>query len=124
MKLLEGIYALLNYDKQFYSILFDFAKPWKVDILQFLNANYQDNLSMEQIAAFTGRSLATFKRDFKKVSNLTPQRWLIKKRLEMAYIKLKEGKKVNVVYKEVGFKNPAHFSTVFKKQYGVSPTEI
>jgi AraC family transcriptional regulator, exoenzyme S synthesis regulatory protein ExsA len=125
MKLLEGIYALLNNNEQFYPILFDFAEPWKVDILEFLNENYQDDLSLEQIASFTGRSLATFKRDFKKVSPLTPQKWIMKKRLEMAYIKLKEdAKKVHEVYLEVGFKNPSHFSTAFKKQYGISPTEI
>ncbi|KIA86981.1 AraC family transcriptional regulator [Flavobacterium sp. AED] len=125
LKLLEGIYALLNSNKQLYPILFDFAEPWKVDILEFLNENYTDELTMEQIASFTGRSLATFKRDFKKISNHTPQKWLIKRRLEAAYIKLKdEGKKVQDVYVEVGFKNPSHFSTAFKKQYGISPTDI
>ncbi|MFV5684913.1 helix-turn-helix domain-containing protein [Flavobacterium sp. GB2R13] len=125
LKLLEGIYALLNSNKQLYPILFDFAEPWKVDILEFLNENYADELTMEQIASFTGRSLATFKRDFKKISNHTPQKWLIKRRLEAAYIKLKdEGKKVQDVYVEVGFKNPSHFSTAFKKQYGISPTDI
>ncbi|APA00762.1 MULTISPECIES: helix-turn-helix domain-containing protein [Flavobacterium] len=125
LKLLEGIYALLNSNELLYPILFDFAEPWKVDILEFLNENYQDELTMEQIASFTGRSLATFKRDFKKISNLTPQKWLIKKRLEVAYFKLKEeGKKVQDVYVEVGFKNPSHFSTAFKKQYGISPTEV
>jgi len=125
MKLLEGIYALLNNNEQFYPILFDFAEPWKIDLLQFLNDNYMDDLSMEQIASFTGRSLATFKRDFKKVSNTTPRKWIMKKRLEMAYVKLKEeGKKVHDVFMEVGFKNPSHFSTAFKKQYGISPTEI
>jgi AraC-like DNA-binding protein len=125
LKLLEGIYALLNSNEQLYPILFDFAEPWKVDILEFLNENYADELTMEQIASFTGRSLATFKRDFKKISNLTPQKWLIKRRLEAAYSKLKEeGKKVQDVYVEVGFKNPSHFSTAFKKQYGISPTDI
>ncbi|MBA0883141.1 helix-turn-helix domain-containing protein [Flavobacterium undicola] len=125
LKLLEGIYTLLNSNELLYPILFDFAEPWKVDILEFLNENYQDELTMEQIASFTGRSLATFKRDFKKISNLTPQKWLIKKRLEVAYFKLKEeGKKVQDVYVEVGFKNPSHFSTAFKKQYGISPTEV
>lgn len=125
LKLLEGIYALLNHNEEFYPMLFDFAEPWKVDILEFLNENYQDDLSLEQIASFTGRSLATFKRDFKKISSLTPQRWIMKKRLEMAYIKLKEeGKKVHDVYVEVGFKNPSHFSTAFKKQYGFAPSEI
>jgi hypothetical protein len=67
LKLLEGIYALLNSSEQFYPILFDFADPWKIDLLEFLNENYMQELSMEQIAAFTGRSLATFKRDFKKI---------------------------------------------------------
>lgn len=87
---MEGIYAILNNSESLYPILFDFAEPWKVDILEFMNENYMDELSMEQIASFTGRSLATFKRDFKKISNLTPQKWLIKKRLETAYFKLKE----------------------------------
>lgn len=125
LKLQEGIFALLDSNELLYPILFDFAEPWKIDLLEFLNHNYMESLSMEQIASFTGRSLATFKRDFKKISNLTPQKWLIKKRLEMAYIKLKEeNKKVQDVYVEVGFKNASHFSTTFKNQYGFSPTEI
>jgi AraC-like DNA-binding protein len=125
LKLLEGIYAILNNSEIFFPILFDFTEPWKVDIMDFLNRNYLEDLSMEQIASYTGRSLATFKRDFTKISNLTPQKWLIKKRLEAAYIKLKEdGKKVNDVYVEVGFKNPSHFSIAFKKQYGVSPNKV
>lgn len=125
LKLLEGIYALLNNSENLYPILFDFTEPWKVDILEFMNENYMDELTMEQIASYTGRSLATFKRDFSKISNLTPQKWLIKKRLEIAYYKLKEErKKVQDVYIEVGFKNPSHFSTAFKKEYGFPPTEL
>lgn len=125
LKLLEGIHAVLDNSEQFYPILFDFADPWKIDILEFLNENYTEDLSMEQIATYTGRSLAAFKRDFKKISSLTPQKWLIKKRLEAAYTKLKEEKKrVQDVYIEVGFKNPSHFSTAFKEQYGVPPKEV
>lgn len=125
LKLLEGIYALLNNSDIFFPILFDFTDPWKIDILEFMNDHYTDDLTMEQIASYTGRSLATFKRDFQKVSNLSPQKWLIKKRLEVAYVKLKEeDKKVQDVYTEVGFKNLSHFSTAFKKQYGIPPTEV
>ncbi|MDR6782714.1 AraC-like DNA-binding protein [Pedobacter africanus] len=125
LKLQEGIYALLNNSDIFFPILFDFTEPWKIDILEFLNDNYMDDLTMEQIASYTGRSLATFKRDFQKISSLSPQKWLIKRRLEAAYVKLKEeGKKVQEVYVEVGFRNPSHFSTAFKKQYGFPPTEI
>lgn len=125
LKLQEGIYAILNNNPIFYPVLFDFAEPWKMDILEFLNENYRDELSMEEIAAYTGRSLATFKRDFKKISKLSPQKWLIKKRLEAAYVMLKEEeKKVQEVYVEVGFKNPSHFSTAFKREYGFPPAEI
>ena len=80
---------------------------------------------MNEIASYTGRSLATFKRDFKKVSDLTPEKWLIRKRLEVAYRLIKEEhRKVVEVYAEVGFKNPSHFSTAFKKQYGIPPTAL
>jgi len=123
-KLMEGIYAVLEQSDEFYPILFDFADPWKIDILEFLNRNYMEDLTIEQIAIYTGRSLATFKRDFKKVSSLSPQKWLIRKRLEVAHQKLKEGREVQDVFMEVGFKNRSHFSTSFKQKYGVSPIKV
>lgn len=125
LKLREGLLALLHIDKRFAPTLFDFNESWKIDILEFMNENYMYEFTMEELAHYTGRSLATFKRDFKKISELTPERWLIRKRLEIAYIKMKEGgKRVVDVYAEVGFKNPSHFSTAFKKQFGISPTAL
>ena len=75
-----------------------------------------------EFATYTGRSLATFKRDFAKVSDLPPEKWLIRKRLDKAYEMLRDGKrKPSDVYYEVGFKNRSHFSIAFKRQFGVSP---
>lgn len=125
LKLQEGLLALLHIDKRFATLLFDFNESWKIDILDFMNKNYMYELTVEDLAHYTGRSLATFKRDFKKLSDLTPEKWLIRKRLEVAYELMKEGgKKIVDVYAEVGFKNPSHFSTAFKKQYGVPPTGV
>lgn len=122
LKLQEGVYILLDIDKRFYPTLFDFTQAWKIDILDFLNENYMYDLSLEEFASYTGRSLATFKRDFKKYSKLPPQKWLMNKRLESAYEMIKEeGKRASDVYLEVGFKNLSHFSTAFKKLYGHSP---
>lgn len=122
LKLQEGLLALLHIDNKFIPALFDFSEPWKIDILEFLNENYMYEFSMAEIAHYTGRSLATFKRDFKKISQLTPEKWLIRKRLDVAYAKITEdGKKAVDVYAEVGFKNLSHFSTAFKKQFGFSP---
>lgn len=73
---------------------------------------------------YTGRSLATFKRDFAKVSELTPQRWLIRRRLEAAHDLIHSGnKKVSEVCFDVGFKNLSHFSKIYKEAYGVAPTK-
>jgi len=47
-----------------------------------------------------------------------------KKRLEVAFQKLKEGKKIQDVCFEVGFKNLSHFSTAFRREYGFSPNKI
>jgi len=122
LKLQEGIYTLLNTNKLFYPILFDFTSTWKVDIIDFLNENYMYDLTMEEIASYTGRSLATFKRDFAKISDVTPQKWLINKRLQVAHEKLtNENMKVSDVYVDVGFKNLSHFYAAYKKQFGYSP---
>lgn len=125
LKLQEGLMALLAIDERFVPTMFDFNQPWKIDILEFMEANFMCDLSLEEIAHYTGRSLATFKRDFKKISHLTPEKWLIKRRLEKAYELMKTGnRKVVEVYAEVGFRNPSHFSTAFKKEFGVAPTAI
>jgi AraC-like DNA-binding protein len=49
----------------------------------------------------------------------------MRKRLEMAKEMLLEStRKSSQVYLEVGFKDLAHFSRSFKKQFGVSPTSL
>ncbi|WP_421825747.1 helix-turn-helix domain-containing protein [Larkinella sp.] len=124
LKLTEGIYALLNADKRAAAALFDFIDPWKIDILDFLNENFMYDLSLEEIALYTGRSLAAFKRDFKKISDLPAMKWIINKRLEVAHQQLKEeAREVSDIYLNLGFKSLSHFSTAFKKKFGNSPTK-
>lgn len=123
MKLREALYAMLKADKNLYASLFDFTEPWKIDILDYLNENYMYELSLSDIAHYTGRSLATLKRDFKKVSNLTPQKWITTKRLEKARELLRSGTdKVQDVMVDVGFNNLSHFSRIYKETYGYPPT--
>lgn len=125
LKVLEGINMLLSINPAFYPCLFDFTEPWKIDLMEFMNENFMQDLSMEEIASFTGRSLSTFKRDFQKISDLSPQKWLMNKRLDAAREMLRDkGKKITDVYVDVGFKNQSHFSAAFKKKFGVSPSSL
>lgn len=125
LKMTEGLYVLLNTDKSLYASLFDFVEPWKIDILDYLNENYMYDLSMAEIASYTGRSLATFKRDFAKISDLPPRKWIVRRRLQAAHqlICAKKGKVTDICY-AVGFKNLSHFSKAYKDLYGCSPAQI
>ena len=60
----------------------------------------------------------------KEMTGLPVSEFIRNIRLEQA-ARLLEEQKINVtqVAYTVGFNNPAHFSTVFKKQFGISPTE-
>ena len=87
-------------------------------------AIYMNDISMEEIANYTGRSLSTLKRDFKKCSTLSPREWLIRRRLEAARELIRKGgRKVSDICFEVGFKNLSHFSKIYKETYGIPPTE-
>ena len=113
---------LLNTDKSLYASLFDFTDPWKIDILNFMEQNYMNDLTLEEMANYTGRSLATFKRDFSKISDLSPQKWVVRRRLEAAHALIQSGKqKVTDVCFRVGSKNLSHFSKAYKRLYGCSP---
>lgn len=123
MKMAEGMFAILKTDENLYASLFDFVEPWKIDIVDFMEKNYMNDLTMEEMAYYTGRSLATFKRDFKKISSLTPQKWLIRRRLEAARELIRKGgRKVSEICFDVGFKNLSHFSKLYKETYGMAPT--
>lgn len=122
LKMTEGIYAILNTDINLYSSLFDFVDPWKIDIMEFMEKNYMNELSMTEMAYYTGRSLSTFKRDFKQYSDLTPRKWLIQRRLQAAReIISKGGGKISEICYDVGFKNLSHFSKAYKEAFGTSP---
>lgn len=123
LKVQEAIMCLLEIDPRFYPTLFDFNEAWKIDLLAFMEQNYTEDLNLEEFASYTGRSLATFKRDFAKISPIPPQRWIMEHRLEKAKDLLKEQKvSAQEVGYMVGFKNRSHFSQAFKKRYGYAPT--
>ena len=125
LKITEAISILRAIDRKSDHILCNFDEPHKLDLTSFMENNFMFNLSLEKFSYLTGRSLTTFKRDFSKAFNTTPQRWLTKKRLELAYYQLMEKQKRPIeVYYETGFENLSHFSYAFKKQYGYSPTEL
>ncbi|WPQ63633.1 AraC family transcriptional regulator [Chitinophaga sancti] len=105
--------------------LFDFSEPYKIDLEAYMNRHFSYNVPLVQFAKLTGRSLSSFKRDFMKIFSVTPEKWLQKRRLEMAHFLISQkNRKPSDVYLEVGFENLSHFSTVFKKEFGVNASSL
>ena len=124
-KLQEAVFTLLQLRPDLGQVLFDFTEPWKINLEEFMNKNYKCDLTVEAFAHYTGRSLSSFKKDFAQIFDLTPSRWIVKRRLEEAKCLMEKlGKRPADVYLEVGFKNLSHFSTAFKKEFGISPSAL
>jgi len=124
-KLKEALLILLRTNPDLKDVLFDFSDPGKIDLEAFMNKNYHFNVELKRFAYLTGRSLATFKRDFEKIFHVTPSRWLQHRRLQEAHYLIKEkGAAPSEVYLDLGFQDLSHFSFAFKKQFGIAPSKV
>lgn len=125
IKIREAISLLRLIDPDIDTLLANFDRPAKLDLVDFMERNYMFNMPLERFGYLTGRSLTTFKRDFKKLFDTTPQKWLTQKRLELAHYQCsqKSSRPVDVCY-EVGFENFSHFSFAFKRHFGYPPTKL
>lgn len=125
LKRREALLLLLQAYPALADVLFDFQEPGKIDLEEFMNKNFHFNVQLKRFAYLTGRSLATFKRDFDHIFHISPSKWLLQRRLQEAhYLIAEKGKAPADVYLETGFEDLSHFSFAFKKMYGVPPSRI
>ena len=125
LKVREALMLLLQIDPALKNILFDFGQPGKINLEAFMHQHFRFNVETNKLAYLSGRSLASFKRDFTKTFGSTPRRWLHKRRLEEAYFQIKEHhRRPSEVYHEVGFETISHFSASFKQHFGINPSAL
>ena len=105
------------------NLLFDFNKPFKIDLEAYMHRYFTYNVPLAEFAKSTGRSLSTFKRDFGKTFNTSPEKWLKRQRLKQAHFLIaQQQQRPSEVYLAVGFENLSHFSESFKAQFGYNPS--
>ncbi|MCD8365167.1 MAG: AraC family transcriptional regulator [Clostridiales bacterium] len=92
--------------------------------IAFVEQNFQNDISIEDIAAFLGLNRSYFGKIFKKAVGKTPQEFLISYRMVKACDLLKLTRlPIQDISRAVGYPDQLHFSRAFKKLYGIPPRE-
>lgn len=95
------------------------------NLLNFIDAHYADNLTLEQAADYIGFSKYHFTRLFKQHTNTTFHNYLCHKRIQAAQSMLTADMNLPVtdIAFRIGFNNLTSFSRCFSKYTNCSPTE-
>jgi AraC-like DNA-binding protein len=77
------------------------------------------------LAELTNRSLTSFKKEFKRLFNASPHRWIVEQRLDRAKIMLAStSRTVSEIGAECAFANISHFIKLFKHRYNETPASF
>ncbi len=125
LKTFELLYQLIEIERGFLHFLINLNESVKISLVEIMENNFTKKLTIEQLAAMSGRISSTFKRDFRKQFQTTPMRWIKSRRLKLAKQLIENSQcKPNEIYLDVGFEDYSHFSREFKKEFGLSPSQL
>jgi len=92
--------------------------------INFINNNYERDISLADISKYVFLSPGYFTRAFKEETGLSPINYLIKVRIERAKEMLSEtNMKASEIAVSVGFSNQQRFNEMFRKITGLSPIQ-
>ena len=113
------------------------ASPYRPQLLSFLHqlfdtsaaaitltikSNLLKPLSLEDYAKICGLSLSGFKREFARLFNAAPKKWINDERLKHAdQLLCTTAMNINEIAAECGFENPSYFIKCYKTKFGTTP---
>jgi AraC family transcriptional regulator len=91
-------------------------------VLEQIDGELGSVINVERLAVTAGLGAATFARAFKAATGETPHQFVMRRRLEEGRkaLELREPDILNVALR-LGFSDQAHFTRLFKRQFGVPP---
>jgi len=118
----------IDRDSQNAFMLFEGQKSHEdEDILkaqEFIEKNYQDKITVDQLADMLAIGRRSFERRFKKATNNTVVEYIQRVKVEAAKRSFESSRKnINEVMFNVGYTDTKAFRTIFKKITGLTPIE-
>lgn len=91
---------------------------------EFIEKNYQEKISVEQLTSMLAVGRRNFERRFKKATSNTVVEYIQRVKIEAAKMNLESSREnVNEAMYKVGYTDPKAFRVTFKKLTGLSPVE-
>ncbi|MEO0901904.1 MAG: AraC family transcriptional regulator, partial [Bacteroidota bacterium] len=95
------------------------------EVKELLDLNFKKTDTLTNLAKKVGTNEYTLKKGFKELFGTSVFQYWKRIRLQTAKsMLLDEGLSVQEVSLKIGYKNPQHFTTAFKKQFGTVPSAI
>ncbi len=126
--LVEGIEDILSFEESRYRRIkasphLSVSAPLR-EVVKLMDANLEEPLEMEQLAAYVGRSRRQVERLFKEQLGTTPQRYYLELRITEARRLLQHTELSQVeVLVACGFVSPSHFSKCYSAYFGYRPSK-
>ena len=109
----------LPYQNQFYEKQEDKIK----EVLAYIEANFHQKISINELAKISNYSEGAFCRYFKKMTKLSFTTFVNNYRIDMSKRMLASGKNVTEAAYSCGFESISYFNRVFKRIVGMGPRE-
>lgn len=128
-KCISLFYSLLSYLSTLESASYDQKKKFEIiaPAVDYLKEHVYDcTLTTDMLHCLCGISDTYFRQIFISRFGMTPQKYIISKRLSHAKTIISSGdfNTIGEVALSIGFNDPLYFSKVFKKTYGISPSDL
>jgi AraC family transcriptional regulator, transcriptional activator of the genes for pyochelin and ferripyochelin receptors len=92
---------------------------------EFLQKNFAEDLSLKSLSRTFGINEFKLKKGFRELFHTTIFEYIHElKMMHARHLLLDQKMYVSEVASEIGYKNPNHFSTAFKRKFGVSPASL
>jgi len=96
-----------------------------VSIINYIEQNLDKDLSLEALAEFAHLQPNYFISYFKKYMHVSPMQYVNNKRISHSVHLLKHTEhKIKVIANQCGYQNELYFSKIFKKAFGITPSEF
>lgn len=127
LKLHEIITLLFSsgFEQKMLSFIYSAVSTDLKDMTAVIEENILHPITVSELAKLCNRSLAAFKRDFKKQYQSSPRIYINQQRLKHARMLLQNTNKlVSEIASECAFESTSYFIRIFKQEFGITPQAI